>query len=132
MQLFNNEYILIELHANDSLYIKWTEATAVMPTEFFKQVNLWYVEYFSKYPIKSVMINTQDFKYTIEIEVQEWVGTQIIPQLIAKGLKKLAFIVSKDLFSQFTIEQTMDESKSDVFTLLYFEDEAKANTWLKS
>jgi len=132
MQLFKNEFVNIELRENNFLYVKWTDKTADMSVDFFKQVNLWYIDYFDKYAITSFMINTQDFKFAIIPEVQEWVGTQIIPKVIASGLKKLAFIVSEEIIAQLSIEQTMSESKSDEFTLLYFDNEAKANTWLNS
>jgi hypothetical protein len=47
------------------------------------------------------------------------------------GIKKFAYLVSKDLFSQVSIEQTMEEGNAqEIFETCYFADETEALTWL--
>jgi len=56
----------------------------------------------------------------LEPETQEWVASQIFPDLKIMKVRKLAFLVSKDIFSQVFIEQLVEENKvSDVKTMCF-------------
>lgn len=77
-----------------------------------------------------ILIDATNFHYSIVPEVQDWIVDNIFTQWTAMGIKKIAMMVSSEMISQLSIEQTFEEEKSDVFRTFYFDNEAKAVNWL--
>ncbi len=132
MELIQNKFIEVSYNEDKKImYAKWTKESKDLTGEEFKRINEQYVEFAEKYDIQSFLLNTEDFLFTISIDLQTWVATQILPQLKEKGVRKGAFIISEELISQLSIEQTMEENPKLV-TVNYFSDEGVAEKWLLS
>jgi len=77
------------------------------------------------------LVDTQHFLMPVVPETQEWVNAHIHQRSLKAGIKKFAYLVSKDLFSQVSIEQTMEEGNAkEIFDTRYFENESEAMGWL--
>lgn len=78
------------------------------------------------------LVDLRNFKFMITPEMQAWTDQVIFPQFIESGLKRIAFVVSPDLFAQVSLEQMMDEDLAkEQFASKYFETKEEAEAWLK-
>ena len=90
-----------------------------------------YAERVEKYRPDFSMADTINFLYTITPDMQDWTNTEFMPRFIGAGVKKQAFVVSKDLFSQVSVEQTMEEEQNiKAFQFRYFDSQEEALEWL--
>ncbi len=99
----------------------------------FKRCLVQYAEVIDKYRPDFVLSNTQNFVFTITLELQEWSSRAEISKT-NEVVKKLAIIVSLDLFAQLSVNQAIDETQSRNTNLLsetqYFDTEEEALKWL--
>ena len=72
------------------------------------------------------------FKYIIVPEMQKWIVKTVYPYLIQAGVKKIALIVSEDIFSRVSTEQTVRkvDKEKPPFTRKYFKSKDVAMDWL--
>ena len=63
--------------------------------------------------------------------MQEWSVSNIFEKLEQAGLKKMAMIVSEEIFPQVSIEQLIEENKNTTLITKYFENEEHAMKWLQ-
>ncbi len=75
------------------------------------------------------LANTLNFDYTITPEMQAWHNDLLFPIFEKEGLKKMAIVIPKDLFTQVSIEQAYDENTG--LMTQFFDDEQKALEWIK-
>lgn len=108
----------------------WINNSAAMTTEDFKSVMLAYADLYKKYDINCVLVDSRQMRFLVEPEIQEWVNANIIV-MIASFLKKIAFLLSSDIFEEVAIKQAMEEQKDGLpFQTKYFADEQEARQWL--
>ncbi|SFF53185.1 hypothetical protein [Thermoflexibacter ruber] len=82
---------------------------------------------------KNILADTLQMGFAIPPNLQEWHNGIIFPVFQGIGLQKLAILVSHDLFVQVSIEQLIDEEKSNTdLKTRYFDSEENAINWLKS
>ncbi|OJJ17845.1 hypothetical protein BKI52_28720 [marine bacterium AO1-C] len=65
----------------------------------------------------------------ISIDNQKWLKEEMVPKAVRSGLRRVALVVSKDIFNLFyakNIKNTLQES----FQSKYFDDVEKAYQWL--
>lgn len=132
MKLFENNYIEVIHQSENKLVAGIWRNTKVLDftDEEFKHCMLTWFEEVKKIGNVNVLADARQFEFTITPEVQLWVNDNIIGLYPQHGVSKLAFLVSPDLFSQISIEQTIDE-KEQAFEVRYFDDENKAIEWAK-
>jgi hypothetical protein len=62
--------------------------------------------------------------------LQTWHNAYLFPVFRAEGVKKLAIIVSQDIFTQISVEQMISDEEDAGFTTCYFDSENAALRWL--
>lgn len=77
-----------------------------------------------------VLMDNRQFVFTISPETQRWINENIFPVFVHKGARYGAFVVSKDLFTNISVKQTLEEDEATPFVIRYFEDIETASTWL--
>ncbi len=112
------------------LFAKWLPSSSDISHDYFKEINYLYLELVEKYQLKTFLLDTTEFGYTIEPNMQIWVAENILSKLSAFGMTKIAFLVSQDFIAQLSIEQTMEEKVFD-FLVYYFHDQSEAEKWLE-
>ncbi len=121
------------LDAAESLIdVKWFPSTDYATKEDFKVWNREIVRHIQEHQPKGMLSNTKDYKFTITPDLQEWSVTHIFEPMVAAGVRKLAMIVSSELFPQISLEQFVDEYEEKQLTTKYFEDLEEARQWLIS
>lgn len=130
MELFKNDYVSIRLDQENSYIIEeFLSKTEEMNDDEFKKVMKTFVSFVEQYKPKGEIINSVNMGYVIVPEMQEWMNETIFPKVL-NIFKKAAFVVSKDIFAQTSVEQTMDEDTGQGFETRYFDDEDKAIKWI--
>ncbi len=100
----------------------WENKDGNMTDDDYKKEMRNYLYFVSNYNFKFSLIDTRLFNYIITPEIQEWVDKKI--SIITKNIvKKIIFVVPKDIFSHMSIEQTMEEKNGlEYQEILFFED----------
>jgi hypothetical protein len=62
---------------------------------------------------------------------QEWMEMELVPKLVASPLRKMATLVSEDIFNQLAIENLHNKASGQIkFDHQYFKNEKVAEQWL--
>lgn len=112
------------------LQIDWTLNTSEMREQDFKDVLLEILEFIKKERPTWYLANTQDFQFSIVPEVQDWANEVFIPQIVELGVKKMAVILSSDIFAQVSVQQVLDDDRSEMQSA-YFDKVDEALKWLR-
>jgi len=130
--VYQSKYLTLAVETSKQLIkVLWSANTENMTDEEFRAELIKYAEVSEQYQPKKSLVDTQHFLMTVVPETQEWVNANIHPRSLKAGIKKFAYLVSKDLFSQVSVEQTMEEGNAkEIFDTLYFENESEAIEWL--
>jgi len=112
---------------------KWLASTKNMTMEEFKKEMLDICEYYLDIKPKKLLSDATEMAFLVTPDLQEWVASTISPQFVKAGIKKVAFLVPKEIFAQVALEQMGDESKNNKVPLAvqYFDNKEKANFWLE-
>lgn len=132
--LHQNHLWQIQLNEAENLFwIKWSPDTEHMQSDEFKNELTHYLALVQKHHPEKVLIDSSEFKFVILPAVQEWVDTKINSQVSLFGVKKIAFLTTPDIFSQVSIEQTVEEEHAvTMLDIQFFDDSQKASEWLNS
>jgi len=101
-----------------------------MTDELYQQEALFLADMAEKYKPHCILMDNRKFSYPIIPSVQEWVNKNIFPRLFMSGLRKGAFLISPDIFTQVSVEQTLAEGEGQKFAVCYFHNETDARKWL--
>lgn len=112
------------------LELEWLEATSDMTDKEFQEQVLLENEVLLKHRPKKLLAKTLEMEYTISIDEQEKHNAIILPTFKTIELEKLAIVVSKDLFTQVSISQIIDDDTTAGYQTHYFEDTTSAMEWL--
>ncbi|WP_044241061.1 hypothetical protein [Flexithrix dorotheae] len=136
MNVYESQYLSISHEKNESLLIatwdascKELDATGV---EYKKELLAW-AENIEKFTPNLLLVDLRDYHVVIIPEVQAWFVKEIFPSYVKAGVKKKAFLVAEDFFTQVSIQQTIDENgegEEAPFQTEFFEDYEKSLEWL--
>lgn len=77
-----------------------------------------------------IFIDAVNAMYVVSPELQEWHNQNVFAKLIEMGVTRFAVLLSKDLFTQVSYEQTFEEAEDAGFLIEYFDDREQARRWL--
>jgi len=103
-----------------------------MTDELYQQEALFLVNMAEKYRPSCILMDNRKFSYPIIPSLQEWVNKNIFPRLFMSDLRRGAFLISPDFFTQVSVEQTLAEREGQKFVVCYFHHETDARKWLLS
>jgi hypothetical protein len=133
MELHKSNFLAINtLPEVQGIKIQWLAPSERMNDEQFKQEILGEKKAIETAKPTKIFADTLQMKFTINPELQQWHNEQIFPAFQAVGMKKLAILISEDLFAQVAIEQLVDEGASNELQSRYFDKEEDAIAWLKA
>jgi hypothetical protein len=130
--LYESRFLSIAFdEANAMLILHWQEQ--IMDVEEFEvEVHQIGEAALAHRPLR-LLGNAQLLQFTVSPDIQQWHDTTIIPMYKAAGVVRLAIVVSEDIFSQVSIEQTLEsENAQSAFLTEYFDSDESAEKWLLS
>ena len=132
MIIYTSIYKTIEFHAEDTLLItRWKPSTSSLDDDTLKDEIKKSLELIKTHRPQCILIDTLDFNFIIVPEVQEWFDEEVFTVYPEAGVRRKAFLVSKDLFSQVALTQHVDDIKHQTFESKFFDGESQAISWLK-
>jgi hypothetical protein len=133
MKIYENQFIRLFYHAETGLiHFHYHNDCTDMEEEDFKNNMRVYADAVEQYQPDKLLVDASILGYTIPVEVQEWVAKEIAPRTVC--LKRMAFVVADDVFSQVSMEQMMEEDEiaQNYDAPRYFNDPEEAKRWLFS
>jgi hypothetical protein len=132
--LFQDNYLKI-LHQNSpsTLYTYWT-TDLNMEDDDYRATLLKYLEWVHITKAEKVMIEASKSTYSVPVETQEWINYNIYLPAIQAGVKRLAYVVSEDFFTQLSLELIVEDTDkaqyNEPFRQKFFTQESEAIAWL--
>lgn len=84
-------------------------------------------------PLRS-LVDSRNAAYVIPVETQDWLNRHVYPQCVAAGVRKLAFLVTQDFFTQLSLELMVSDASDhfvpDALQQRFFSDFEQARDWL--
>ncbi|MCU0393871.1 MAG: hypothetical protein MUE81_22400 [Thermoflexibacter sp.] len=117
---YTSVYSMMEHH--------WTIDSYEMTEDEFKKEQLIYLDFAEKLKPKVGFVNSRELLFTITPSIQNWMNETLHPRYVDIGLKKAAFLMSSDFFSEISIRQIFEDYLP--FQVGYFDDEKEAKSWL--
>lgn len=83
----------------------------------------------AKRPV-TLLVDMRKFGFIVVPEIQNWVNVNINLEISKAGCRRVAFVVSHDLFTKVSVEQTIKETKEMSFKSEYFDNVLDAEKWI--
>ena len=132
MELLETKYQKFEFDKPNSILIQnWQASTVDMDDDEYKKEQLSMLKFVRENDATKLLANTKEFRLPLVPEMQEWTSREINDVMYKSGITKVAFIVTSNIFSQVSIEQTQNENPDDCFVLKYFDNANEGIKWLK-
>ncbi len=131
MNNFNNSLQTIEYNESNKLVTQtWKDTSKDLNSQGFKNEMLELGKFFEQLQPQNVLIDMRNFFFAVVPELQDWVNQNVNAKL-AKVNAKTAFVVSSDLFTKISVEQTLDEKDGAKVNSKFFDNYQEAKTWLE-
>ncbi len=115
---------------NQMLEATWLEQAQLQHEEFKKYLENWCV-FVETYKPKCFFVDSRKGHVIMTPDIQEWHDTIIIPRYINAGVKKIAFILSEDIFEALSVQQSFEEKNANSnLQTNFFDNVEDAKEWL--
>ncbi|NJL11628.1 MAG: STAS/SEC14 domain-containing protein [Microscillaceae bacterium] len=132
VELHKSKYFQVCWEAPQELfYYVFNEQTSDMCAEEYIDELRAFIRLVKKYQPRYVLGDMVDFGFVITPDIQEWVNENLFTVYQEIGFKKIAILMSKEFVASLSIEQTMEENRSNSFQTAFFENEKMARAWLE-
>ena len=133
MIIYESQFIQLEFDKETGLsLVTWSPNSINMGESIYKTEMMNYLQATLKAKPDRTIIDTRLLNFPISPELQTWTNETFFPPILGIGLTKAAFLVSSELVTQLSIEQTMEEANDSPFITQYFDDIEEAKTWISS
>ncbi len=127
MQIHRSNYLEVFFDKANDLFIQnWKKSPE--NAEVFKTEMLDFVKKYQEYnPSKALWLH-QNFSFIMDEEIISWTEEYVIKSCVEAGNEKLAFVVSKDVFSHLSVVESFDDV--EISMPKHFVEEKEALNWL--
>ncbi|WP_299458553.1 hypothetical protein [uncultured Microscilla sp.] len=132
MVLYQSDYKSIEHKAEDTmLIIRWKPSTVGLNEEMFKSEIKKSLDFILIHTPQRILIDSFEFNFVIAPEVQEWFDNEVFTIYPKANVKRKAFLIPTNLFTQVSLQQHINDAKHQTFESAFFDSEEQAISWLK-
>jgi len=125
MVIFENKHIIITYNENDkSLEQKWID---FVPSEIFRMAIDETVTFTAKHPVESILSDALQQKVVSMTDASY--AASVLPELFGNGLKAMAFVIPKDIFTQLSLKNFAQAQH--IGQVRYFTSREEAETWIE-
>ncbi len=130
MEVFKGVSLTIEFHEANSL-LKIIRTDSEITEEIYKEeVQIW-MDRLNEYHPDNVYVDGRKMQFIITPDLQNWVNGTLMKTAINNSVKKVAYIISPDLFTQVSVEQAFDLPEGQKLNMHYFTTGEDAEKWIK-
>lgn len=131
--LFQNSFLTITYLPNiQGIKVQWESTSLHMDDIGFKESITGIQKAILTAKPRIIFADTLHMKYAIVPELQEWHNEIIFPAMVSANVHKLGILVSKDIFTQISIEQLIEDSINNDIQVRYFSSKDSALQWLSN
>jgi len=130
MRVVENSRITIDYFEDRSYFKVVRLGSGEIEEEEYKKLILSWAKEVEFYKPVYQLVNYLNFYKPVPPNMQVWINKNLIGPAFNFGMKKVAFIISRDFYVQVSLEQTMQEKEGKKFKLKYFDNETDAESWL--
>lgn len=128
--IYNSDYLSLEYFAKHKLLMRhWKKASDYLSNLEFQREMLQVKQYILEYHPLYLLGDTHNFLYVVKPEMQLWLDQEFYARLSEWGVQKMAFIKSKDVYANMSVEQSIEESHK-AYQIQWFDTEYEALEWL--
>ncbi len=126
-EVYKSKYFTIWLDTDSNIisYLFNEETANMSKVEYIDDLEE-FIKIVRKYQAKRVFGEMVDFKFTITPDIQEWIDQNLFKVYREVNFEKIAIMLSKDFFSQLSIQQTLEGRTEASFQTKYFDNKAEA------
>lgn len=129
MKTYETKYGLIE-YFNTEKYIKISWKVAEMDSADFRKIIDKAMDVTMSNDISGWVLNMSE-EIIVPIEDRNWLFIEVVPKVVMKGIKKVAFIVSEDYYNKKKKYGEQEQTARPLNVLIhFFTDEDKALEWV--
>lgn len=129
--IYQSKYQKIQFDTETAIiHNTWLSDSFMMTAEDYKSELTKLVQLIEQHSATRQLIDTLQFQFTIDIDLQTWTDEEVNRRSREIGVQKVAFVIAKEIFSQMSIEQTMDGAEGKEMEVQYFTSEEDARQWL--
>ena len=131
-KLFENEFVVFTYEKDAQLLVFSWKHTDKLTESGFREILSKQRSAAIENSTKAIIVNTLNFEFTIAPATQEWVASKVVSKWFEVGVRKVAFVVTADLFAQVSIEQVWTEEAATTLKPRYFDNLEAARKWVLS
>jgi hypothetical protein len=133
MKVYESQYKEVHFYPETQLLEEvWYEKSKLMREHEFKEEMLVYVDLLKKHQPQGVLVNSQKLLFTIAPSVQTWMAEQVFVVYPSVGMRYKAFVMSEEFFTHVSLEQHLEEDRTNYFSSKTFETREAALAWLEA
>jgi hypothetical protein len=130
MRVFENNELTIDYFADKSYFRVVRQGKMEISEDEYKSLMLKWVQEIKFYKPTYQLVSYMNYYKPITPHMQVWINENLVGPAFNAGMKKVAFIISRDFYVQVSLEQTMKEKEGQKFKIKYFDNEIDAENWL--
>jgi len=131
MDIYSSKFSILSFIKERNILIQtWKNKTKKIDDKLFAQEMRQLQFAINKYSPKLLLINMLRFFYIVDNETQIWVNKNVNKTIIEQKIKKTAFVISPNIETIVSVEQTLSENQSKSMNLKYFKTIHEAEEWL--
>jgi len=132
-KIYESNYMTLYFHSKSGIIEEvWNSHSEKMLEEEFQKEILTTLKYMKAHQAKYYLVDAKLLFFTIPIELQTWMYQNFITPFIQLGIHHATFVMSDEMITQLSIEQTTDEESEEVFKRKFFTNKEEALNWLKN
>ncbi|GAB4398659.1 MAG: hypothetical protein OHK0053_17720 [Microscillaceae bacterium] len=132
MLIYENRFIQAFHHSSHQFLDTIWFTTSQMLDKEYQALLLTYLHCVEKCCPRYVIIDSQAARYSIAPDMQDWINGNVYPRAVAYGVRRLAFVVSQEFYTQMSLEQVVEDSQQVIPNLEqgFFNQREEAQKWL--
>lgn len=132
MNIYKSKFLNIDFEEEKKLfYFTWLDTTLNMKKKDYEQEMLNYLEEVKKYKPFILLVDDRQMQFVISVELQEWIGENILSKVSDFGLSAFAVVMNADTITKIATELAVDENPDpDALKSAFFENIEEAKQWL--
>lgn len=129
--LYKSEFKTIEYQPkNEMIVIRWLPSTATIDEKTFKSEVTISLKFILEHKPQRILIDSSLFNFVMAPQTQEWLDNEVFTVYPKANVKRKAFLVTSDLFTQVSLQQHIEDAKNQTFESAFFQSEEDALNWL--
>jgi len=133
MLVFDNEFETVNFYEDRQLFESvWKKNSEKMVDADYRNEIVKQFAFIATKKFKYVFFDTLEFYFTIAPDTQIWNNEILVKHLHDAGVEKVGVAIAPDIFSEVSVEQTIEENSNIKFKTAYFKTKEEALEWFKN